>query len=157
MRDPMAGETLSEDIMNALRMGIPGQREQLPAKISPFGRVRSSGPGGLESLVTPFRTTISQATPLTQALEEVGYFPATPTRNKAEGETPEMYRARRMAEGPQEQAFLERLLSGDDAAWQFVSEEAEQDYAETQNAAELVRAALRSYRAARTREQKQPE
>lgn len=156
MRDPMAGETFSEDIMNALKMGIPGQRETLQPKISPFGRVRSSGPGGLTSLVTPFRTTMSQATPLTEALGDIGYFPAPSPRQKAEGERVSDYALRRQAEGPQEEAFLTRLLSGDEAAWQFVSPEAEQAFAETQDAAELVKAALRSYRSARTREQRNP-
>lgn len=156
MRDPMAGETLSEDLLNALKMGIPGQRETLPAKVSPFGRIRSSGPGGLESLVTPFRTTVSQETPLTQALSDIGYFPATPPRSRAEGETVSAYNLRRLAEGPQDRGFLEALLSGDEAAWQFVSPQAEEEYAATQDAAELVRSALRSYRAARTREQRNP-
>ena len=156
MRDPMAGETLSEDIINALKLGIPGQRETLQPKIAPFGRVRSSGPGGLTSLVTPFRTTVSQATPLTEALGDIGYFPAPSPRRKAEGERVGSYALRRQAEGPQEEAFLTMLLSGDAAAWQFVSPEAEQAFAETQDAAELVKAALRSYRSARTREQKTP-
>lgn len=155
MRDPMAGETLTEDLMNALKMGIPGQRETLEAKVSPFGRIRSSGPGGLESLVTPLRTTVSQETPLTRALSEIGYFPSTPPRNRNEGETLEMYNLRRLAEGPQDRGFLEALLAGDEAAWQFVSPQAQEEYETTQNAAELVRAALRSYRAARTREQRE--
>lgn len=156
MRDPMTGETLSENLLNALKMGVPGQRETLPAKISPFGRIRSSGPGGLESLVTPFRTTVSQESPLTQALSEVGYFPATRPRKRAEGETASAYNLRRLAEGPQDRGFLEALLSGNEDAWQFVSPQAEEDYAATQDAAELVRSALRNYRAARSREQRNP-
>lgn len=155
MRDPMAGETLSEDLLNALKMGVPGQRETLPAKVSPFGRIRSSGPGGLESLVTPFRTTVSQESPLTQALSGTGYFPSTPPRNRADGETVGGYNLRRLAEGPQDKAFLEALLSGNEEAWQFVSPQAEEEYAATQNAAELVKAALRSYRSARTRGQRE--
>lgn len=156
MRDPMAGETFSEDIMNALKMGIPGQREELPAKVSPFGRIRSSGPGGLESLVTPLRTTVSQATPLTETMEDIGYFPAPSPRRKKEGEVVEQYNLRRMAEGPQEKAFLEALLAGDESAWQFVSRQAQEEYVTTQDAAELVKSALRSYRSARTREQRKP-
>jgi hypothetical protein len=155
MRDPITGETVTENVLNALKMGIPGQRETLEAKVSPFGRVRSSGPGGLEALVTPFRTTVSQQTPLTQALDEIGYFPATPPRKRAEGETVSAYNIRRLAEGPQDAAFLEALIAGDEVAWQFVSRQAQEEYESTQDAAELVKAALRSFRAARTREQKE--
>jgi hypothetical protein len=155
MRDPMAGQTLSEDIINALKLGIPGQRETLPVKVSPFGRVRTSGAGGLGSLISPIRTSQSYATPLTQALGETGYFPVPSKRKKAEGETVERYAIRRQAEGPQERAFLEALFANDPRAMEFVSDEALQSFQETQDTGSLVMAALRNFRSARSRAQRQ--
>ena len=151
MRDPMAGETLSEDIMNALRLGIPGQREMLPAKVSPFGRTRTSGAGGLEGILSPLRTSQSYATPLTQALEEVGYFPVPSRRDRQAGETTEAYGIRRQAEGPQEEAFLAALFANDPRAMEFVSDQSIEDYNQTGDAAELVRRALTNFRSTRSR------
>jgi hypothetical protein len=152
MREPMGAETLAGQVGGILRSGTPGLRQGLPEKVSPFGRVRTGKSGGVMSLLSPFQTSRSYESPLTQALDEVGYFPA-PARRGA-GEAPTDFVSRRKEEGAQEQVFLQELLSGSPWAWQFVSNDARDKFEETGDKAALVRSALASYKSARTRERK---
>lgn len=149
MRDPSASDTFLGDLGGALAQGIPGLRSTLPEKISPFGRTRTGGGGGLLSLVSPLRTSQSYATPLTEALDDIGYFPI-PSRRRA-GEDVQQYNTRRKSEGRDESAFLEALLSNDPTALRFITDNEMRQFNETGDEAELVRAALKNYRAARSR------
>jgi hypothetical protein len=127
-------------------------REQLPEKLSPFGRTRTGKLGGPLSLISPLQTSRSYETDLTKALDEIGYFPASARR--ASGESVEDFNARRKRDGAEEETFLRDLLSGGEWAWQFVSNDARSEFETTGDRAELVRSALRNYKSARTRERK---
>jgi hypothetical protein len=150
MRDPTAGEGLMADVGGSLQQTIPGMRSDLPVKIAPFGRTRTSGMGGAAAVLSPVRPVEAYNTPLTMALEEAGAFPATPRRRRDE-ESVQMYNLKRMVQGPEEESFLMRLLGGDPSVMTYVSADAEDEYNQTGDIAVLVASALKAFRAEQSR------
>jgi hypothetical protein len=166
-RDIGQGEGMLGRMGGAFRSRIPGLRESLPAKVSPFGRVRTESRGGLISVFDPVRARQSFETDLTQGLGEAGYFPTPGQPDEEIGETPADFLTRRMAQGPQEEALLYGIMLNEDAiagageavphpALEMLTPRMVEDYRETGNRAELYRSVLDRYRSLVTDQRREP-
>lgn len=143
---------------NALLANIPGLRETLPEKVSVFGDTMTQGPSGPLGVLSPFRTSARQESPLTTALDESGYFPTTPDPRtiKSTGETltREMIRDMRRTEGPEERALLEGILANDEEALSYVTDAAMEEYETTGDLGRLLASAIQRLRLLRTQERR---
>jgi hypothetical protein len=166
-RDIGQGEGMFGRMGGAFRSRIPGLRESLPVKVSPFGRVRTESRGGLISLFDPMRSRQSFETDLTQGLGAAGYFPTPGKPDEEIGETPADFLTRRMAQGPQEEALLYGIMLNEDAiagtgeavshpALNMLTQRMVDDYRETGNRAELYRSVLDRYRSLVTDQRREP-
>jgi hypothetical protein len=164
--DELGGRTVARDIrgtggmldrsLNAMMSNIPGLREQLPAKVSVFGDTMTTGGAGPMGVLSPFRTSEVRETPLTQALDQMGWFPTVPDERtiKSTGETltREMIRDMRLTEGPEERALLEGILANDENALSYITDAAWEDYETTGDLGQLLASAVSRLRSLRTRE-----
>jgi len=145
----------------AIMSAIPGLREQLPAKRTVFGETVRGGPAGMTQMVSPFRTRLDQSDDLTRILSESGYFPTSPKPRGPNKTSPELdaatIRELRIAEGPEERALLEGILANDEAALSYVTDDAMEEYAATNDLGVLFQRAIQTLRSRRSRESLEPQ
>lgn len=155
-RDIRGSGGLLDRSLNALTSNIPGLRENLPAKVSVFGDTMTTGTAGPMGVLSPLRTSEVRETPLTQALDQMGWFPTTPDERtiKSTGETltRDMIRNMRLTEGPEERALLEGILANDENALSYITDAAWEDYETTGDLGQLLASAVSRLRSLRTRE-----
>jgi hypothetical protein len=147
--DSEVGMRSPEGFTEAIMQDIPGLRQRIAPRVNPLGEPYPAA-GGANILINPFSPKRTLSGPLYDALEQAQFYPAPADRLK--DETRRDYSGRRQAEGANERALLQGLVSGDDGAWSFVSDNAYQDFLETQDWRELLASALRGQRTAVSRE-----
>jgi hypothetical protein len=156
--DREAATRSPEGFVEALRQDLPFARQTLPPRTNPLGDVYPAA-NPVDIMFNPFSPRRNMRGPLYEALDRVGFYP-TPALRLPE-ESRRDYTARRREEGRIERALLEGLMTGSERAWEFVGNQAFEDFRQSRRQSEdwqeVLRATLQKQRAATSRERRERE
>lgn len=149
--DTESGGREAEGFRESLMMNLPGLRQRLAPSVTPLGEVLpSTGPADI--MLNPATSRRITSGPLYEGLRATRFSPG-PAR-RLEGETARQYSERRQMEGVSERALLQGLMSGQQGAWDFVSDTAYERFMENGDWSQLLASVLQKQRTAVTEQRR---